>query len=61
LPSLRSVHRFTLSRNLLDAAFHIIAAEAMLSCEESRVQTTGSSRYSVVRHTIQRSTRGGQV
>jgi D-glycero-D-manno-heptose 1,7-bisphosphate phosphatase len=60
LPSLRSVHRFTITRNLLEAAIHILAAEATLGCEDlSTTQSVRRSWLRAGRRAISKSTRGG--
>lgn len=61
LPSLRTVHRFTIARNLSEAAIHILAAEAALSCEAAAAtQAATPSWFQTGRRAISRSTRGGQ-
>jgi D-glycero-D-manno-heptose 1,7-bisphosphate phosphatase len=62
LPSLRSVHRFAITRNLWGAAIHILAAETILACGEvSAIQAGRLSWFQSDRHAISKSTRGGQV
>jgi D-glycero-D-manno-heptose 1,7-bisphosphate phosphatase len=62
LPSLRSVYRFTIARNLLEAAIRISAVEVTLSGESLVVpQTMNSSWLGVDRRDIMKSTGGGQA
>lgn len=60
LPSLRSVHRFTIARNLSEAAIQILAAERTPACEDlSTTQSVGPSWLQAGRRAISKSTRGG--
>ena len=62
VPSLRAVRRFTITRNLLEAAIRILAAEAALSDEGLIAPWAVSpSWFHADRHAIMKNTRGGQV
>ena len=62
VPSLRAVRRFTIARNLLEAAIRIFAVEATLSDESLVVpQAVNPSWFHADRQAIMKNTRGGQV
>jgi hypothetical protein len=62
VPSLRAVRRFTITRNLLEAAIRIVASEATLSDGGLVVpQAASPVWFHADRHAIMKSTRGGQV
>ena len=62
VPSLRAVRRFTITRNLLEAAIRIFASEATLYDEGLVVpQSVSPSWFHADRRAIMKNTRGGQV
>jgi D-glycero-D-manno-heptose 1,7-bisphosphate phosphatase len=60
VPSMRAVPRFTITRDLLEAANHIRAAEENLSYEDlAAMLPVIPASFQAQRHTISKSTRGG--
>jgi D-glycero-D-manno-heptose 1,7-bisphosphate phosphatase len=62
VPSLRSVDRFGISRDLLEAANHILRTEVNLPHSDlAAVQPVITISFQAERHTVLKSTQGGQV
>jgi D-glycero-D-manno-heptose 1,7-bisphosphate phosphatase len=60
VPSLRSVHSFRISQDLLEAANHILRTEANLSHKDlAAMQPATPTSFQAERYTISRSTQGG--